>query len=169
MTLVGLLLLVWGLSLDGAAQELPALKRPPAAPEQPVPFSHRLHVAQGLKCLECHPMPDPGDFAEIVETAKCMSCHGAIKTESPAIQKLAAYHSKEETVPWEPVYLIPDYVFFNHRVHTTKVGAKCESCHGPVGEREVLRKERDISMAACMDCHRATGGSLECHYCHDPR
>ena len=113
--------------------------------------------------------PAPGDFAEIVGTEKCMACHIAIKTGSPLIQKLARFHKAGGEVPWEPVYLIADYVFFNHGVHTEKVGAKCQDCHGPVEERDVLGKERDISMAACMDCHRARGGSLECNYCHDPR
>ena len=151
------------------AQSLPPLKRIPPVPEQPIPFSHRTHVSKGLECKQCHPIPEPGDFAEIVATEKCMSCHTSIKADAPAIQKLAAYHQKGEEVPWEPVYLIPDYVFFNHSVHINKAGAECQSCHGPVGEREVLAKERDISMAACMDCHRATGGSLDCAYCHDPR
>ena len=157
------------LSSAAFAQQLPVLKRLPEPPEQPIPFSHRLHVSNGLKCAECHPTPAPGDFAEIAGTEKCMACHVAIKTGSPLIQKLAQFHKEDGEVPWEPVYLIADYVFFNHGVHTEKVGAKCQDCHGPVEERDVLGKERDISMAACMDCHRARGGSLECNYCHDPR
>ena len=152
-----------------AAQGLPPMKHVSPAPQQPIPFSHRTHVSNGLTCKQCHPMPEPGDFAEIVGTEQCMACHTAIKTESDAIQKLAAYHKKGEDVPWEPVYLVADYVFFNHSVHIGKAGAKCESCHGRVGARDALAKERDISMAACMDCHRAAGGSLDCAYCHDPR
>ena len=114
-------------------------------------------------------MPAPGDYAEITGSDKCMACHTSIKTDSPAIQKLTQFHKAGEEIPWEPVYLIADYVFFSHAVHVKEVGAQCGDCHGPVGERGVLGKERDISMAACMDCHRAKGGSLECDYCHDPR
>jgi hypothetical protein len=72
-------------------------------------------------------------------------------------------------VPWEPVYQIADYVFFSHREHIGRAGAECADCHGPVGERDVMAKERDISMAACMDCHRVKAASLECNFCHDPR
>ncbi len=165
----GLAVVLASLSSAAFAQQLPVLKRLPEPPEQPIPFSHRLHASNGLNCAECHPTPDPGDFAEIVGTEKCMACHVAIKTDSPLIQKLARFDKEDGEVPWEPVYLIADYVFFNHLVHTEKVGAKCQDCHGPVEERDVLGKERDISMAACMDCHRAEGGSLECNYCHDPR
>ena len=152
-----------------AAQGLPPMKHVSPAPQQPIPFSHRTHVSKGLECKQCHPMPAPGDFAEIVGTDQCMACHTTIKADSAAIQKLASYHKKGEDVPWEPVYLIADYVFFNHSMHLGKAGATCASCHGPVGERDALAKERDISMVACMDCHRTTGGSLDCAYCHDPR
>ena len=111
-----------------AAQELPPMKHVAPATQQPLPFSHRTHVSNGVECKQCHPIPAPGDFAEIVGTEQCMACHATIKTESAAIQKLAAYHKKGEDVPWEPVYLIADYVFFNHSVHIGKAGAKCESC-----------------------------------------
>ena len=162
-------ILLASISSAALAQQLPVLKRLPEPPEQPIPFSHRLHVSNGLKCGECHPTPDPGDFAEIVGTEKCMACHIAIKTDSPMIQKLARFHKEGVEVPWEPVYVVADYVFFNHRAHTKKAGAECQDCHGPVEQRDVLRKERDISMAACMNCHRARSGSLECNYCHEPR
>jgi hypothetical protein len=158
-----------GLSLQAFSQGLPALKNVPPPPGQPLPFSHRKHVSQGLQCADCHPMPEPGDFAEIVSAERCMLCHTSIKSDSPAIQKLADFQKRGEPIPWEPVYLVADYVFFSHKVHLTRAGAQCADCHGPVGEREVMAKERDISMAACMDCHRAKSASLECNFCHDPR
>jgi hypothetical protein len=151
------------------AQELPQLKTPAPAPEQPLPFSHSKHISNGLECRQCHPMKDPGDFAEIVGTEVCMTCHVAIKTDSPHIQKLTSYHKSGEAIPWQPVYRLPDYLFFSHSVHTKQVGAKCEACHGPVGERQVLARERDISMAACMECHRAKAASIACDFCHETR
>ena len=152
-----------------AAQQLPPLKIIPPAPAQPLPFSHKLHASNGIECQQCHPMPAPGDFAEIAGTDVCMGCHASVKTDSPAIQKLARFHKQGEEIFWEPIYLIPDYVFFNHATHIKKAKATCEACHGSVAEQDVLVKERDISMAACMDCHRATGGSIDCAYCHAPR
>jgi hypothetical protein len=147
------------LAFSGLAQQLPPLKNPAPPPEQPLPFSHRTHIGKGLECQQCHPMSDPGDFAEIVGTEVCMICHTAIKTDSPAIQKLTSFHKSGEEIPWQPVYRLADYMYFSHAVHTKQVKAKCEDCHGPVGEREALAKEKDISMAAC----------LACDYCHEPR
>jgi hypothetical protein len=145
----------------------PRFMRP--APEQPLPFSHKLHVAQGLECKGCHAMPDPGDFATLPKTAFCMGCHSTVKKDSPHIQKLAGFHAESKRVPWAPVYRIPEWVSFSHKKHTSVEGVTCETCHGPVKEREVMRRERDISMAACMDCHRARQASNNCLLCHDQR
>ncbi len=161
--------LVW-LLLTALAQSpaAPDAKFIPTPPPQPLPYSHRAHLALGLECKQCHAMPDPGEFATLPETENCMVCHAAVKKESPHIEKLAAFHEAGKKVPWRRVYRIPDYVYFSHKEHVAK-GATCEACHGPVRERDVLRKEKDITMAGCMECHRAAQASLACNYCHATR
>jgi hypothetical protein len=151
-----------------AAQQLPPLPKVYPGPEQPIPFHHVKHSAQGIACEHCHTTPDPGVFAEIAGTETCMGCHSAIKTDSPAIQKLADFHKRGAEVPWEPVYMLAEYVYFSHREHTA-AGASCKDCHGDVAAAQVLAKERDISMAACMDCHRAKEAPVGCGFCHEPR
>jgi hypothetical protein len=147
----------------------PVPKFAPPAPVQPLPYSHKTHAGTlKIECTQCHTMPDTGEFATIPETKKCMTCHVAVKKESPHIQKLAEFHSSGKEVPWKRVYKIPDYVYFSHKIHVEK-GASCDTCHGPVAEREVLRKERDITMGACMDCHRARQASNQCNFCHEQR
>ena len=93
----------------------------------------------------CHPSPDPGEMMTIVAAPKCMECHSAIKTESPAIQKLASFAKNDREIKWRKVYQIPTYVRFSHRSHT-EAAVACADCHGPVAERTVLAKETDISM-----------------------
>ena len=148
-----------------AQAQLPDLKVPREAPEQPVPFSHKLHAGQGLKCAQCHPNPEPGDFMTLPKVGACMGCHTAVKKESPHIQKLA----KMEKAAWTPVYRIPDWVSFNHKKHLSADGVSCEACHGKVAEMEAMRRVKDLSMAACMECHRAMRASNECLLCHDQR
>ncbi|MBK5290097.1 MAG: cytochrome c3 family protein [Acidobacteriia bacterium] len=146
----------------------PRYQRP--APEQPLPYSHLKHAGElKIACAECHPIPGNGDFATLPATAKCMTCHVAVKEDSPHIQKLAGWHAKGVNPRWAPVYRIPNYVSFNHRKHVSVEGVNCGTCHGPVAEREVMRREKDISMAACMDCHRTKGASNDCLLCHDQR
>ena len=126
---------------------------PPPPPTQPIPFSHKQHLAMKLKCKMCHANPDPGETMGIAAASVCMQCHSSIKTSSPAIQKLAGYAARKEDIPWVRVYRIPSYVDFSHRTHLTS-GASCETCHGQVEQRDVLFRETNISMGACMECHR---------------
>jgi hypothetical protein len=137
------------------------------AQQQPIPFSHKVHAGtMKLACKTCHPNPDPGETETIVAPAKCMECHSAIKTESPAIQRLAAAAKEGKDIPWVRVYSIPSFVNFSHRKHTDK-GVTCQDCHGPVAERDQLVKETDLSMGGCMQCHTAKKASLDCALCHD--
>lgn len=63
------------------------------------------------------------------------------------------------------VYHLPDFVDFSHKGDLTKAKATCETCHGPLRDRDVIRKEMDTSMAGCMDCHRANDASVACNDC----
>lgn len=138
-------------------------------PRQPIAFNHKLHVGQ-LKqpCQSCHASIDPGEMVDMPEVPKCLACHSAITARTQAERKLAAFGKQNREVDWVRVYQIPTYVRFDHRQHA-QAGVKCESCHGPVAERVTLWKEADLSMGACMNCHRQMRASLDCGTCHEPR
>ncbi len=49
-------------------------------------------------------------------------------------------------------------------------GAKCEDCHGPVGERDVTADELNATkMSFCQSCHTRTRAAGGCGACHDIR
>ncbi len=152
------------------APEKPAVEKPaPVPPRQPIPYSHKAHAGKlKLKCAECHTNPDPGETMGIPAASVCMPCHSAIHTDSPAIQKLAAFAKNSRRIPWVRVYEIPTYVTFSHREHAA-AGNTCAECHGKVTERDQLYREGDISMGGCMACHRLKKASNDCTYCHEPR
>jgi hypothetical protein len=135
-------------------------------PPQPIPFSHRIHVKLGLKCLDCHPIREPGLAAGFPKEAVCMACHGSNKKQSAAIAKLSEYARKKESIPWVKIYRVPDNVFFSHKVHYKDAGITCDTCHGPVADRHVIVKERPTSMTECMKCHDKSGASNDCGLCH---
>lgn len=138
-------------------------------PAQPVPFSHKNHAGTlKLACKTCHPNPDPGDKMTIAAPATCMQCHNTVKTDSPAIQKLAAAAKNNQVLEWVRVYTVPSFVDFSHKAHLS-AGNTCDDCHGKVVERDRLYRETNLSMAGCMECHRAKKASLDCSFCHDPR
>ena len=135
---------------------------------QPIPYSHRTHLALGLQCESCHANPDPGEFMGFPAESFCMGCHQAIKADSPHIEKLAAAARDQKPIPWVRVYQLAPYVYFSHRVHTT-AGATCETCHGPVRERDVMTREVVHDMKTCMACHAATKARNDCAACHEQR
>jgi hypothetical protein len=135
---------------------------------QPIPFSHKVHSQFFPKCVYCHEMPAPGEEITYPTEAKCMACHSTIKAESPAIQKLAKYYKDHLPVPWVQVYSLPDFVFFSHMTHIERGKVACETCHGPVAERDVITREKDISMKACVDCHVERHARVACNTCHSP-
>jgi len=137
--------------------------------EQPIPYSHALHVGKlDLKCDLCHQVDEDGFLMSYPAEKTCMTCHSAIKTDSPHIQKLAEYAEKGESVPWEQIYRVPPYVWFAHASHADIEGVNCQTCHGPVQTREVLFKEVPTNMMHCMDCHAEHGAPNSCDFCHAP-
>jgi hypothetical protein len=155
----------------GAMAQAPpaAAKYISPAPEQPIPYSHKNHLALGLECNNCHEIPEPGADMGLPVTGECMACHGTVKTGSPMVQKLAQFQKDGKPVPSVRIYHIPDYVDFSHKEHLVKAKATCETCHGPVRERESMRKEKGVAMSDCIDCHRINNAPVTCDFCHDPR
>ena len=135
-------------------------------PVQPIPFSHKQHAGTlQLPCEFCHAPSRTGETLKIPQAEMCMQCHETMATNDPGVQKLASYAKTGATIPWVRVYELPSFVSFSHKRHM-KAGATCQECHGPVAERVRLYKESDISMAGCMNCHRAKNASVECNTCH---
>lgn len=141
-------------------------KLPVAVAAQPVPFSHRLHAAQGMQCRDCHGKAQIQERAGIPQAAQCMVCHVSIRKDSPHVQRLAELAAKKEPIPWVRVYRVPDFVFFNHSVHV-RANVPCQTCHGAISERDVLQKEVSTSMRTCVECHRSRKAPLDCSRCHE--
>lgn len=152
------------------AQQAPATASAPAAtddgPEQPLPFSHKLHAGtMSLPCLTCHTPSPSGEAFRIPQAPTCMQCHQTIATDRPAIQKLAGYAHSNTLIPWVRIYELPAFVTFSHKTHLDH-GAFCEQCHGAVPTRDRLFKQQDLSMKWCVDCHTAKQAPTDCNTCH---
>ncbi|MFQ6612637.1 MAG: cytochrome c3 family protein [Fidelibacterota bacterium] len=123
-------------------------------PEQPVPYSHKLHAGDlGMDCRYCHTTVETSAYAGVPPTNTCMNCH---KLVLPASEKLAPVReSFNSGIPlrWVRVHKIPDYTYFDHSIHIN-AGVGCSSCHGNVREMEVIRQVEPLSMGWCLDCHR---------------
>ncbi len=123
-------------------------------PEQPVPYSHKLHVGElGIDCRYCHTTVEEANHAAVPPTATCMNCHSAIRTESLKLQPIRESAKTGEPMKWIKIHQLPDYAYFSHQIHVN-AGVGCVSCHGRVDTMEEVRMEYPLSMSWCLDCHR---------------
>lgn len=124
------------------------------APEQPVPYSHKLHVGElGLDCRYCHTSVEETAKANIPPTSTCMNCHSMVWKESEKLAPVRESFASGQPVEWIRVHSVADYAYFNHSAHVSR-GIGCVSCHGRVDTMEVVYQTQPLSMAWCVDCHR---------------
>lgn len=136
------------------------------APEQPIEFSHRVHVERGIACVFCHADVGAGSFAGIPPVLKCMGCHRVIIPYYPQVQKLHVYWSEQIPIPWKRVNFVPDFVRFSHQPHIA-AGLSCETCHGDIGAMDRVQEAVAFNMSTCITCHRAMGARTDCfETCH---
>ncbi len=123
-------------------------------PEQPVPYSHALHVGQlGMDCRYCHTTVETAAFAAIPPARVCMNCHERVRAESPRLAPIRAAAKGGAAVAWVKVHDLPDYVYFNHSAHVRR-GVGCVSCHGRIDRAAVVAQAEPLSMGWCLECHR---------------
>lgn len=138
------------------------------APDQPIAFSHRIHVGRvGLQCQFCHETVDKSTFAGIPAVAKCMSCHATVAADRPEIKKLTGYWDRKEPMEWNRVHRIRirQHVYFSHKRHI-KAGLDCAQCHGEVKYMDRIRRVSSLEMGWCKTCHMKNGASTDCLTCH---
>ena len=145
------------------------------APEQPIPYSHALHVGKlGLDCRYCHTGVEDTAQALVPPTQTCMSCHWSVRAESPKLEALRQSYQTGQPIPWVRVHDLPDYAYFDHSAHVRR-GVGCASCHGRVDQMQVVYQHEPLSMSWCLTCHRAPDEFLRpldqitnMRYPHDP-
>jgi len=134
--------------------------------KQPTAFSHKLHMKSGLQCISCHTTSESKDQAGIPNAKDCLACHRKFETDSATLQILVEYEKTRREISWVRIYRLPGFVFFGHQAHL-KAKTTCATCHGEVQERDVLWQEKEISMAACLNCHKERNASTDCNLCHE--
>ncbi|MBF0254643.1 MAG: cytochrome c3 family protein [Candidatus Omnitrophica bacterium] len=121
---------------------------------QPVSMNHKIHVGDyGMDCRYCHTGAERGVFAGIPSTEICMQCHNEILKDDPRIAPIAQSYESGDPIAWTRVSDLPDYVYFDHGIHTTK-GVACQTCHGRVDQMDVTYRAKAFTMGWCLRCHR---------------
>jgi hypothetical protein len=127
---------------------------------QPVMFDHRHHYRDdGIDCRYCHYAVDRSPYAGVPATEVCMNCHSQVWNDAPLLSRVRASFFSGKPIEWERVNALPDHVFFNHAVHVNR-GVGCVSCHGRVDLMGQVYQAQPLTMAWCLDCHRAPENHL---------
>jgi hypothetical protein len=122
--------------------------------DQPVPFSHKHHVAGlGIDCRYCHSTVEISSSAGMPPTETCMSCHSQIWADSPMLEPVRASLRNDQSIRWTRVHDLPGFVYFNHSIHVKK-GIGCATCHGRVDQMPLMWKTNTLYMEWCLECHR---------------
>ncbi len=156
------------LSLLGGMMMVSALYRKNnLGPEQPIHFSHRVHVTdKQISCFVCHEGATNTKHAGVPPMQTCMLCHSRIIPQHPEIQKVHKSYNLKIPVHWNKVgEKLPDYVFFNHAVHVAQK-IDCSVCHGNIKEMDRVKQVNEFDMNFCVKCHQENKASTDCYTCH---
>jgi hypothetical protein len=135
------------------------------APQQPVPFSHLIHVGQRkIDCRYCHSSVEVSASAGIPPTQTCMTCHSQVRLDSPNLAPVRNSYASGTPIEWTRVHDLGDFVYFNHSIHVNK-GVGCSTCHGQVSQMgpaapgidqtAPMKQVQPLTMGWCLNCHRA--------------
>ena len=137
---------------------------------QPVDYNHYLHVhVKEIACEDCHQSVKTGYFATIPSIETCAMCHSEPQGSSEKEKKfLQQFVKTEQPLPWKRLFVLPDHVFFSHRVHVAGAEIKCQECHGAMDmqKQPPPRPLKVQTMEDCLDCHRQRKAVLDCNGCH---
>lgn len=132
----------------------PYVTRATVVTQQPVPFSHKLHVGGlGLDCRHCHTSVEEGAYAGMPSSKTCMTCHSQIFTNSAVLEPVRTSFEEDRSIEWARVHDLPDFAHFDHSAHVRK-GVGCVTCHGRIDEMPLVRQVATLQMAWCLECHR---------------
>lgn len=136
-------------------------------PEQPIPFSHRVHAGvKAIQCQFCHPYAQRSTFPGLPPVEKCLYCHNYIIANHPWIQEEHHYFNTNTPTPWKKVFYVPEFVFFKHQRHIKK-DIECQQCHGQIEAMDRIPAKR-FEMKFCVDCHKQKEANLGCWLaCHN--
>lgn len=135
-------------------------------PEQPIPFSHRVHANdKKISCFFCHPESMSSARAGVPPLETCMLCHARIAVTYPPIADVRKHYFENRTVLWERVYILPEFVYFDHSMHLSRQ-VDCGVCHGNVTQMDRVVLNQKLEMGFCVGCHKKDKVSHDCFLCH---
>lgn len=142
-------------------------------------FSHRVHLAAGLACTQCHTAATTSTKASdnlLPAPAVCKQCHDdgrtprAIPTPQVVTKFNHALHFKMGNVAPVIAAAIDKGMFLSKlgderaKLQTTN---PCEACHRGLHESDHVTQANFPRMADCLVCHNQIDVPFSCVKCHN--
>jgi hypothetical protein len=129
-------------------------------------FSHRLHVQEEeLDCVSCHEGAQVEAHAGLPGPDACDVCHELLDEERPP-ERAVSNLFEDEVFHAERGRELSDEILFSHPDHVARI-EDCGTCHLGIATNEDVLSMPPVDMAACIDCHEASGRRDECATCHE--
>ncbi len=146
------------------------------APEQPIYFSHQVHVGDNeIDCQYCHSSAKHSKTSGIPSLNVCMNCHKSINEFNGKLNnnridgtkemhkiydyigydvENAEYTGEQKPIEWKRIHNMQDFVYFNHSQHVIagEKSIKAAIKAGTVPNIENINPELDDSQV-CFACH----------------
>ena len=136
--------------------------------DQPMAFSHRLHVVeQGLDCESCHENAWYEDAAGWPWQDTCLVCHDELDTDKAQERHIELAFPATEEGPLSLVSqsALSDELVFSHLTHV-QADVACAECHRGIEQSDRVGADLAVDMAACVRCHQEREQPAECATCH---
>ncbi len=88
-----------------------------------------------------------------------MNCHSVLFNNVGYLEPVRESYRTDESIRWNKVHRLADYVYFNHSIHINK-GIGCSSCHGSVNQMPLMLQASPLNMEWCLECHRNPQANL---------
>jgi len=134
--------------------------------QQPIDFSHKLHVDEVGECEGCHYFREDGSFSGIPALENCLECHEEQMGEHPEEAKLVKeYVEPGKEIPWLIYARQPQCVFFSHAAHVKLTKYSRDIWGWNIAGYKKHTWDR-MKMDDCAECHEARGSHDACFVCH---
>jgi len=142
------------------------------------PFSHRIHLGQGLECVECHTAAAASTKVEdnlLPAKRVCLACHedGEVAIPSPPTTRLSKFsHALHLKMGSAAPFIVSAIDHGNYlqppgdiRRHLNTKNL-CQACHRGLEESDQVTRAALPQMADCLVCHTQIDPPFSCEDCH---
>lgn len=144
----------------------------------PAPFPHRIHLAQGLECVECHTAATSSTKVEdnlLPQKRVCLACHedAEVSIPPPPATRLSKFSHALHLKMGSAAPFIADAI--DHQRYLQPPDdirrhlpgkSPCQACHRGLEESDQVTRAALPQMADCLVCHTQIDPPFSCEDCH---